>query len=114
MSQKCIIHTATRVIRRVTTDDFPRTGTDESFVDMGIIRVDLAGGPYKLDVDNITLLTPTAQEIDDAFTVPQSTPLIELLQALTDVRDDTNLPPKIRLVCARLRQWFDRKIRTDV
>ena len=113
MSQKAIIHTATRVIRRVTIDDSPSFGSDETVIDMGNVRLDLAGGPWKLDADNITKVLATAQEADDAFTAPVSQPMIELLQALADVRDETALPAKVRVMAGRLRQFFDRRIRID-
>lgn len=65
MAQKAIIHTATRVIRRLTTNDSPVLSSDETSIEM-ITPIDLAGGPWKLDIDNTTKLVPTQQEIDDS------------------------------------------------
>ena len=69
MTQKAIIHTATRVIRRLTTDDVPATNADETAVEV-VTPLDLAGGPWKLALDNQTLTVATTQEIDDAEADP--------------------------------------------
>ncbi len=63
MAQKAIIHTATRVIRRLTTDDIPQVAADETAVALPS-DIDLAGAFKKLDVDDATLLVPTQAEID--------------------------------------------------
>ena len=70
MAQSAIIHTATRVIRRLTTDDVPVLNAGESAVSLAA-PVDLAGGPWKLAADNQTLTAPTLQEIDDAEADPE-------------------------------------------
>jgi hypothetical protein len=63
--QKAIIHSPTRVIRRLTTEDPPRVLADEEAIVMDP-PITLNEGYRKLDVDNVTLLVPTTQEIDDA------------------------------------------------
>lgn len=62
--QKVIIHTATRVIRRLTTDENPVVLSDESIIPMNPSIV--LDGFKKLALDNISLLVPTQQEIDDS------------------------------------------------
>ncbi|HZX14981.1 MAG TPA: hypothetical protein VFF49_11355 [Thermodesulfobacteriota bacterium] len=63
--QKAIIHTTTRIIRRLTTDNVPVLSLDETAIEM-VTPIDLDNGYWKLDVDNLTLLVPTQQEIDDS------------------------------------------------
>ena len=113
MSQKCIIHTATRVIRRVTTDEVPKVSSDETFVDMGDSKVDLAGGPWKVEADDKTIIKATAQEADQAFTSPQPTVLVELLQALTAMEGDLTIPQKLRTLATKMKAFFDQKTRID-
>lgn len=62
--QKAIIHTATRVIRRLTVDDVPPIAPDETVVPL-VAPIDLAGGYWKLDAQNNKVLA-TDQEIDNA------------------------------------------------
>ena len=65
MSQKAIIHKATRVIRRLTIDDVPSINPiDEEEIEL-LAPIDLAGGFWKLDAQNKKVLA-TDQEIDDA------------------------------------------------
>lgn len=64
MAQKAIIHTATRVIRRLTTDDDHTLGLDESAVILND-PVDIGGGYWKLDEAN-KKVPATDKEIDDA------------------------------------------------
>jgi hypothetical protein len=62
--QKAIIHTATRVVRRLTTDDNPQILPDETAIDMSTpLTLD---GFQKLDGDDKTLVKASQQDIDDA------------------------------------------------
>lgn len=67
--QKAIIHTATRVIRRLTTDAAPDIAADETAVDMGAVTLDLAGGYWKLDAQN-NRVPATQADIDAADVDP--------------------------------------------
>lgn len=62
--QKVIIHTATRVVRRLTLDETPKIQPDESIVDLAS-PIDLAGGFWKLDAKNEKVLATTL-EVDQA------------------------------------------------
>jgi hypothetical protein len=64
MAQKAIIHTSTRVIRRLTTDASPAITSDETVVDLAV-DIDLVNGPWKLDLSNVKVQA-TAQENQDA------------------------------------------------
>lgn len=62
--QKVIIHTATRVIRRLTLDETPKVHPDESVVELET-PLDLAGGFWKLDEKNEKVPASTL-EVDQA------------------------------------------------
>lgn len=62
--QKAIIHSLTRVIRRLTTEDNPALSTGEEVVVLDA-PIDLAGGYWKLDSQNKKTLA-TDQESKDA------------------------------------------------
>lgn len=62
--QKAIIHTDTRVIKRLTTDESPVLTKDETIVEL-VENIDLAGGSWKLDNANKKVLA-TAKEIEDS------------------------------------------------
>ena len=62
--QNAIIHTESRVIRRLTTDESPKFAEDESVVTLET-PIDLAGGFWKLD-DNNEKVEATDKDIDDA------------------------------------------------
>ena len=64
--QYTIIFTANRVIRRMTSDDPPQVLSDETAIDTTTANLDLKNGPWKLDADDKTLVTPTQAEIDTA------------------------------------------------
>ena len=66
MSQFAIIHTTSRVIRRLTTDVSPTILSDESAIDVTVNPINLAGGPWKLSPDNKTLVTPLQADIDSS------------------------------------------------
>src|SRR3989344_7334718 len=100
MSQKAIIHKATRVIRRLTTLDPPEIAADEEAVVMAH-DIDLAGGFWKLDARN-RKVTATSQEINNAdvdenrVTVKQQAKTDELFAAIDAVLTDTRVSAKVR------------------
>lgn len=63
MAQYAILHTATRLIRRLTTEASSPVLADETIVDTSASPLDLAGGPYVLGADNVTLTAATAAQI---------------------------------------------------
>lgn len=68
-NQQAIIHTATRVIRRLTTDPTPDVAADETAVDLRAAVIDLAGGYWKLDAQN-NRVPATQADIDAADVDP--------------------------------------------
>ena len=66
--QKAIIHTETRVIRQLTTDEDPKIQKDESVVDLAE-KIDIGGGYWKLDLQD-KKVAATDQEIDEAGVDP--------------------------------------------
>ena len=62
--QNVIIHTDTRVVRRLTTDENPAIREDESVVTLDE-PIDLAGGFWKLD-DKDEKVPASNKDIDDA------------------------------------------------
>lgn len=62
--QWTVIHTATRVIRCITSDPAYVVAGDETKIDTTVANLDLAGGPWKLAVDNISKVAPNQTEID--------------------------------------------------
>lgn len=64
MPNQAIIHTATRVVLGLTTEDTPVLAPGQSTVVVPA-NFNLAGGPWKLALDG-TKVAPTDQEIDDS------------------------------------------------
>jgi hypothetical protein len=100
MAQKAIIHTATRVIRRLTTDDAPTIASDETIIDLAE-NIDLAGGYWKLNNQN-KKVSATAQDISDAG-VDENIETQKRLQkiqvyknAIDAIIADNTIPLKIR------------------
>ena len=73
-----IIHSATRVIKSLTVDVSPTIPAEHEAV--GVPDGFTLGGDFKLDIDNVTKLVPTQEELDAAYTQP-------LPQILIDLRD---------------------------
>ena len=75
MAQLAIIHTSTRVIRRVTVDVAPAVAADETAV-APASTIDLAGGPWKLDGGNnkvaATTVEAQAAGMDPSYTASQA------------------------------------------
>lgn len=110
-----IIHTATRVIRRLTIDAKPDVAPDETPVDVGNARVDIGGSPvgyWKLDIDNITLVQPTPQEISDAGVDPTieqgkvNSIRAALIAAFTDIITNGETAARRRALYAALRDFL--------
>lgn len=96
---KAIIHTATRVVRRVTTDAAPALAADESVVEVSTLN--LSGGFWKLDAQGVRVAaTPAdidAAAVDDALEAQKVRALaLALRDAAVAMRDDASLPATVR------------------
>ena len=99
---KVIIHTPTRVIRRITTDENPSISSDESFVEVDF--TDIGGGFWRLDDLNNKVLALEkdidASGIDDTREAVRRKELKLSLYALID-DISTNGPTQ-----DKLKQYF--------
>lgn len=79
MAQQVIIHTASRVIRRITTDVSPVVASDETAIVMAS-PLDIGGGFWKLDVSNNKVAATAAEAqtagIDENFKTTQRANLL--------------------------------------
>lgn len=98
-----IIHTASRVIRRITSDANPSVAADETAVTVAD-DFDLAGGPWRLSEDGLSKLVPTEEELDAAFTPPISPQLQNVLDLLEVAAIDGGNSASARAVFEALRQ----------
>lgn len=111
MSQKAIIHTATKVIRRLTTDDNPELQTDESAIEFQN-PIGFVAQYTKLDANNQPVAA-TIDEADAAGMVPEreatrrTAKQVRLIKALGDAAASTNLPPLVKEVCAALKAFYE-------
>ena len=105
MPTYAVINSETRVILRMTTDDPPPLGVGEEAV---VVKegLDLAGGPWKLDIDGTTLVIPTAGDL--AATFPPD-PRIKAIQDACDaLQADLVTSPKMKDLAAALKQYAIR------
>ena len=115
MAQQAIIHTATRVIRRVTIDARPTVGADETAVPV-VPEIDLApagsaSGYWKLDGANVKVAATQDEGrtagLDAAHERTQRANRRQaLLDHLDDMASDLTLPAKVRTFADRLRKVF--------
>lgn len=103
--QTIIIHTQTRVIRRLTTDNSP-PGPDETAIPAPI-PIDLAGGFKKLAPDNRTLLTPTQQEIDDSGVDEERNAILRMAK-IDDVNAIIDDIAQNGATLAKIRTYFQK------
>jgi hypothetical protein len=95
-----VLHTATRVARRVTIDPLHAIEADETLESVAE-PLNLAGGPWVVEVGGVVRLA-TPQEIDDAdaddsiVQARRAAILAEYLAASDDLRDDVSVPAKYR------------------
>lgn len=111
--QKVIIHTATRVIRRLTLDEAPKIQPDESIVEIET-PLDLAGGFWKLDAKNEKVMASTLEVdqagVDDTVEAQKKTVKIQNYHAAVDDIIDSmdastlaTLKPKLKVFFQALR-----------
>lgn len=109
MAQFAIIHTATRVIRRLTTDTVPDVAADETAVDMGAVVLDLAGGYWKLSAQN-QKVAATQADIDAADVDPVREAAIraQFMQAYLASVDAIAASTTAGQMLAALQAWAPR------
>jgi hypothetical protein len=98
--QKAIIHTTTRVIKRLTTEDSPSIAADESIISLSQ-PIDLAGGFWKLDAQNnkvpATEAEVDAADVDETKVAAKRTAARQALQsAINDIADNGATLAKVR------------------
>lgn len=105
--QKAIIHTNSRVIRRLTVDVTPSIASDESVVELSD-AVDLAGGFFKLDPAN--KLVPASKAEIDAADVDESKVAAKRAQvrkaikdAIIDIADNGATQPRLNVYFQALK-----------
>jgi hypothetical protein len=108
MPQAAIIHTATRVIRRLTTDASPSIASDETAVVLSA-PIDLAGGFWKLDGANAKVAATAAEAqasgVDEAFVnATRAAKIAALTTALQAAVDDALIAGKLKTL---LQKWLD-------
>lgn len=109
---KAIIHTATRIVRRVTTDPEHVVAPDETAVEVPD-TIDLAGGPWILAVDG-SLVTPTQAEIDAANTPPVPPEIAAVLEGCAGVLADPEAQPFTKLLAQGVMVIYTPKPRREV
>ena len=109
-----IIHTTSRVIRRLTTDDPPPIAADEKAF-LVPDKFDVGGslsGWWVLDIDNVSKRAALQAEIDAAdvdearIALKQLLKRTELLKAITNIESASSLPLLVRTFATRLREFL--------
>jgi len=103
MTVKAIIHTASRVIKRITSDASPLLAADETAV-LVASDFDLSGGPWKLAEDGVTKVAPTEADLDAAFTPPTTPELQNVLDLLATASTDAANSASTQAVFAALHE----------
>ncbi len=107
----CIVHKATRVVRRLTIDPNHPLAADEESVQIDG-KVDIGGGPWKVDSSGnlvpATLAEYRAAGLDEAYNVAQRAQKVQALRAaLDDVLANELLPTRMRTMMQRFRELLD-------
>ena len=106
-TQHAILHAATRIIRRLSTEEEAQVAPDEVAVPLAT-PIDLSGGFWKLSADNQTKITASEQEIIEARVDPtrerqrKLVLVVELRASFQDAVGDPTLPAKLRRI---LEAW---------
>lgn len=105
---RLIIHTATRVIMGLTSDDDYQATSYQSFVTV-TDKYELQGESKKLDADDVTQVDATAQEISDVkdSVQPKRVKLRELSAFIDNIVSDNTIPSKIRNFVSKLKEVFN-------
>ena len=107
MANYAIIHTSTRVIRRLTSVDPPEFNLNETAISVPA-EFTLQGAPWKLQPDNISTVKPTQQEIDDSGVDPDRVALKrkqlmdDYIASIEAIIADLTIPARIRTVFSKL------------
>lgn len=105
-ADKVIIHSSTRVIKVVTSDANPTIPANHEAVTVPN-GFDLAGGPYKLDIDNLTKLVPSDAELKDAYRTQRDIDRADLKAKLVAFSDDVTTGAKIKAFLTALDVYFN-------
>lgn len=114
MSQRCLIHSATRIVLHITIDDSLIASAGTEYVEP-LAPVDIANGPWVLTLGG-TLRPPTAQEDADyradvatrqEAAAPQE--VRDLVASLAVARDDVTNTPSARAVFRDMRLELRRR-----
>ena len=103
-----ILHTATRVIRRLTTEPTHSVTAEES---KQVVPgdFDLAGGPWVLNV-NGSRRPATVAEQAEAFSTPARQVILDLRDALQSIEGEAQLPAKVRAFATRLLALYPARV----
>lgn len=104
MANRLILHTATRVIMGLTTDEDYQAASYQSFIEVSD-KYELQGESKKLDQDNVTQVDATAQEVSDVKDTvqPKRVKLRELNAIIDNTVADGAIPAKVRNFMAKLK-----------
>lgn len=101
MAQFAVVHTGSRVVRRLTVDAVHAVAVDETLVELGE-PMDLAGGPWVVPPGSGKIRRATPVEIDaadaDGAAVKQRRDRLQddYVAAIEALRDDATVPSKYR------------------
>lgn len=112
MADFAVIHSVTRVIRRVTTEADHKLLPDEELIPFEG-KLDLAAGPWKLD-DKGEKVAATAEEFDAGMTLPHPPLVQDIVTALDAVlADAVRVPQSVRDLATALKVIYDRPRKLD-
>ena len=107
MPNYAILHADSRVCRRLTTEEPPTLKSDEIAVEVAA-DFDLAGGPWKVDVDGKQSLS-TKDEADQAFILPHPPSLQSVIDSLEAIERDPTVLPSLKAFASSFRVMIDIK-----
>jgi len=111
MSQKAVIHTETRVIFGLTTDDNPQIGPNMSVVELAS-PITLGGGFWKLDESN-NKVAATQEEVDASGVDEvrnryfKALARQEYLDAIAVLLAEPAIPLKLKNVFQKYLDWMN-------
>ena len=116
MADYAVLHTATRVIRGLTTDARRVLLADETIVGPLAVQLDIRHPRdepgWRLALDNVTLVRATiaqwrAADMDEAWDATEKErKWMELRQAVRDVRDDPTVPVSVKAWATKTIQVY--------
>jgi hypothetical protein len=112
MTTYAILHENTRIVMRATNREPPQVNVGEIAVVVAD-GFDLAGGPFRLGLDNVTRSTPTEAQIDEAFTTPDTAGLTQMkaLVVAVDALPLASVPQEVKDLLRMIVKKFHHKVR---